>query len=105
MITAYDFEKPLLELEHRIQEREKEEPRDEPALQELRLELERKQREIYSQLTPWQRVLLARDKERPRSLDFVKALMTDFVEIHGDRAFGDDKAMVCGFATFRGRPL
>lgn len=100
-----DFEKPLLELEHKIQESEKQEPRDDAALQQLRDELERMQREIYSQLSPWQRVQVARHKDRPRALDFVKALMTDFVELHGDRCFGDDKAMVCGFATFRGRPL
>ena len=104
-ITAYEFEKPLIELEQKIQDKEKAEPRDEAELDQLRLELERLQREIYSQLNPWQRVQLARHKERPRSVDFVKALMTEFVEIHGDRAFGDDKSMVCGFATFRGRPL
>ncbi len=104
-MATNDFEKPLLELEHQIQEREKQEPRDDAAVQEMREELERLQREIYSQLSPWQRVQVARHKDRPRALDFVKALMTDFVELHGDRCFGDDKAMVCGFATFRGRAL
>jgi acetyl-CoA carboxylase carboxyl transferase subunit alpha len=104
-ITAFDFEKPLVELENQIQEGEKLEPRDEAALQALRDELERKQRDIYSQLTPWQRVLVARHADRPHSMDFVRALMTGYVELHGDRFFADDKAMICGFATFRGQRL
>jgi acetyl-CoA carboxylase carboxyl transferase subunit alpha len=104
-ITTFDFEKPLLELEQKLAEAEQSEPRDEAVLAQLREELERRQREIYSQLSPWQRVLVARHPDRPHSLDYVKATMTDFIEIHGDRAFGDDQAMVCGFATFRGRPV
>ncbi|MCX7718468.1 MAG: acetyl-CoA carboxylase carboxyltransferase subunit alpha [Candidatus Sumerlaeaceae bacterium] len=104
-ITTFDFEKPLLELEQKLAEAEQAEPRDDAMLAQLREELERRQREIYSQLSPWQRVLVARHQDRPHSLDYVKAMMTDFIEIHGDRAFGDDQAMVCGFATFRGRPL
>ena len=104
-ITAFDFEKPLIELEQKIQETEQAEPRDEGAIQGLREELERKQREIYSQLTPWQRVLLARHTDRPHSMDYVKAVMTHFIELHGDRYFADDQAVQCGFATFRGRPV
>lgn len=100
-ITAFDFEKPIIELENQLLEREKQEPRDEEAIRALREELERKQREIYANLTPWQRVLVARHMDRPHSLDYVHALMTDFVEIHGDRGFADDKAVVCGFARFR----
>lgn len=102
-ITAFDFEKPLVELEQQLQEREQQEPRDEAAVHELREELERKQREIYSQLSPWQRVLVARHMDRPHALDYVRAMMSDFVEIHGDRSFADDKAVVCGFATFNGQ--
>lgn len=104
-ITTFDFEKPLLELEQRLTETENQDPRDDAAVAELREEFERMQREIYSQLTPWQRVLVARHVDRPRALDYVKALMTDFLELHGDRCFSDDQAMVCGFATFRGRPV
>lgn len=104
-ITTFDFEKPLLELEQRLSETERQEPRDEAAVNELRGELERLQREIYSQLTPWQRVLVARHVDRPRALDYVRAMMTDFVELHGDRCFSDDQAMVTGFATFRGQPV
>ncbi|AXA36274.1 MAG: acetyl-CoA carboxylase carboxyltransferase subunit alpha [Candidatus Hydrogenedentota bacterium] len=104
-ITAFDFEKPLIELENQLHELEKQEPRDEGAIQALREELERKQREVYTHLTPWQRVLLARHLERPHSLDYVHALMTNFIELHGDRGFADDKAVVTGFATFRGQRL
>jgi acetyl-CoA carboxylase carboxyl transferase subunit alpha len=104
-MTKYDFEKPLAELEDRIRELETDETADAQELEQLRAELQQKQTEVYSQLSPWQRVLLARDKDRPRALDFVNAMMTDFVEIHGDRYFGDDKAIVTGFATFRGRPI
>jgi acetyl-CoA carboxylase carboxyl transferase subunit alpha len=104
-ISTFDFEKPLLEFEARVQELEKADPPDESALAEAREQLRRKQIEVYSHLSPWQRVLLARHNDRPRSLDFVSALMTDFVELHGDRAFADDKACITGFATFRGKPI
>lgn len=104
-VTTFDFEKPLLELEQKLNEFEQQEPRDEAVVAEMRGEFERMQREIYSQLTPWQRVLVARHVDRPRALDYVRAIMSDFVELHGDRGFADDQAMVTGFATFRGRSV
>jgi len=104
-MTSYDFEKPIAELEEQIRTAEQQETPDQEHLEELRDQLNALRKDIYSSLTPWQRVLIARDKERPRALDFVNAMMTDFVEIHGDRYFGDDKAMVTGFATFRNRPI
>ncbi len=104
-MSNYDFEKPLADLQERIREMESSDGSDNSELAQLREELELKRQELYSQLTPWQRVLIARDKDRPRALDFVNALMTDFIEVHGDRYFGDDKAIVTGFATFRGRPI
>jgi acetyl-CoA carboxylase carboxyl transferase subunit alpha len=104
-MTKYEFEKPLAELEDQIRELEGQESPDDGELAQLRAELQAKQQEVYSGLTPWQRVLIARDKDRPRALDFVNAMMTDFVEIHGDRYYGDDKAIVTGFATFRERPV
>ena len=61
--------------------------------------------DIYSRLTPWQRVLVARHPSRPTTLDYIDRLFTDFVEIHGDRRFADDHAIVCGFATFRDQEL
>lgn len=61
--------------------------------------------ELYTTLTPWQRVLVARHPARPTTLDYVEQLFTDFVEIHGDRRFADDKAIVAGPALYRGRPV
>ena len=61
--------------------------------------------DIYTRLTPWQRVLVARHPSRPTTLDYIERLFTDFVEIHGDRRFADDHAMICGMATFRDREL
>jgi acetyl-CoA carboxylase carboxyl transferase subunit alpha len=104
-MSTFDFEKPLLEFENRVQELEKAEPLDEQALNAAKEALRNKQVEVYTHLSPWQRVLLARHNDRPRSLDFINALMTDFVELHGDRAFADDKACITGFATFRNRPV
>ena len=59
--------------------------------------------ELYSRLTPWQRVLVARHPSRPTTLDYIERLFTDFVEIHGDRRFADDHAIVCGMARYRRR--
>jgi acetyl-CoA carboxylase carboxyl transferase subunit alpha len=61
--------------------------------------------ELYTRLTPWQRVLVARHPARPTTLDYIERLFTDFVEIHGDRRFADDHAIVCGLATYRDREL
>ena len=61
--------------------------------------------ELYANLTPWQRVLVARHANRPNTLDYVERLFTGFDELHGDRRFADDHAIVCGFATYRGNPV
>jgi acetyl-CoA carboxylase carboxyl transferase subunit alpha len=61
--------------------------------------------EIFSHLTPWQRVLVARHPKRPYTLDYIARLFTEFTEIHGDRRFGDDHAIVAGFARFDGEPI
>ena len=61
--------------------------------------------EVFSRLTPWQRVQIARHPNRPYTLDYIRMLMTDFIELHGDRAFGDDKAIVGGLARLDGMPL
>ena len=62
-------------------------------------------REIYGNLTPWQRVLVARHPNRPNTLDYIARLFKNFVELHGDRAFGDDHAIVCGLAEYRDDPV
>ena len=61
--------------------------------------------DIYSRLTPWQRVLVARHPGRPDMLDYVQRLCTDFVELHGDRRFADDHAIVAGTACYKGEPV
>ena len=71
----------------------------------LRRRIDQIRGEIYKRLTPWQRVLVARHPERPDLLDYVERLFTDFVELHGDRRFGDDGAIVCGFARYHGAPV
>ena len=107
MPDELEFEKPLLELENRIAElRASEEPlkaRDEIAKLEERLA--RQQQRVYSGLTAWQRAQIARHPKRPHTLDLVNLLLDDWVELHGDRVFGDDKAIVGGLATFDGEPV
>ena len=107
MPDELEFEKPLLELENRIAElRESNDPlaaRDEIARLEERLA--RQQQRVYSGLSAWQRTQIARHPKRPHSLDLINLLMEDWVELHGDRVFGDDKAIVGGLATFDGEPV
>jgi acetyl-CoA carboxylase carboxyl transferase subunit alpha len=107
MPDELDFEKPLLELENRIAElRASEEPleaRDEIAKLEERLA--RQQQRVYAGLSAWQRAQIARHPKRPHTLDLVNLLLEDWVELHGDRVFGDDKAIVGGLATFDGEPV
>lgn len=101
-MAGLDFEKPIAELEKKIQELRNfvvgkkidlssEIKRLEDKLQHLR-------KDIYSNLTAWQKVQLARHPQRPYSRDYISMLMSDFIEIHGDRVFGDDKAIICGMA-------
>jgi len=104
-----DFEKPVLELEQRIQElREHADAHGLGATGELD-ELERKaealRREIYAGLTPYQRVQLARHPRRPYTLDYLERCFTDFTELHGDRHFGEDPAIVAGPALIDGRSV
>lgn len=110
METAWlDFERPLVELERKIDDlrafadQENLEFTDE--LKKLEAKAERLRSEIYSELTAWQRVQLARHPRRPYLLDYVPLLFTEFLELHGDRTFGEDAAIVGGMARFEGRPL
>jgi acetyl-CoA carboxylase carboxyl transferase subunit alpha len=107
MPDELEFEKPLLELENRIAELRASEDslaaRDEIAKLEERLA--RQQQRVYSGLTAWQRTQIARHPKRPHTLDLVNLLLEDWVELHGDRVFGDDKAIVGGIATFDGEPV
>ncbi|MCH8332723.1 acetyl-CoA carboxylase carboxyl transferase subunit alpha, partial [Candidatus Sumerlaeota bacterium] len=105
---TFDFEKPILEIEARIGKLE-EAPEDavdrEKNLKELQEQLESTRREVYENLNPWQRVQIARHASRPHALDYIRQLITDWNELHGDRHFGDDKAVVTGVGRFDGRPV
>ena len=105
-IYRYDFEKPLAEIEQRLQEMERSGARQKQpeVVKGLEQQLEQLKRKIYGGLTPWQRVQLARHPLRPYTLDYIASLMTDFIPIRGDRLFGDDRAMVGGIAKIEGRP-
>src|SRR5882724_10219944 len=72
---------------------------------ELEREVAELRREFYAHIGPWQRAQIARHQQRPYLLDFVQYLFTDFMELHGDRAFGDDKAIIAGLAKYHGRPV
>jgi acetyl-CoA carboxylase carboxyl transferase subunit alpha len=74
-------------------------------LERLRAEVAELRREFYAHLGPWQRAQIARHPQRPYLMDYVPLLFTDFVELHGDRAFGDDKALIAGLGKFKGRPV
>jgi acetyl-CoA carboxylase carboxyl transferase subunit alpha len=101
-----DFEAPLVDLQKRIEElARKSDPASVAEAAELRQELERERRSVYAGLSPWQKTLVARHPNRPYTLDFVNALFTEFTEIHGDRRYGDDPALVTGLALYKDRPV
>lgn len=103
-----DFEKPIRELEEKIEklasaESPKAGTQDE--VRKLRTKLAQVEHELYNTLTPWQRTQLARHPQRPTTLDYINELCLDFLELHGDRSFGDDRAIVGGFAHFNDRSV
>jgi acetyl-CoA carboxylase carboxyl transferase subunit alpha len=101
------FEAPIEELRRRINELEGFPPGSgrRKELKQLRSDLAKTTEEIYSKLTRWEKTLVARHFERPYTLEYVRCLMSDWVEIHGDRAHADDAAIVAGLATFRRRSV
>jgi acetyl-CoA carboxylase carboxyl transferase subunit alpha len=104
-----DFEKPVVELETKIKELREFATSSNVEVGEEVVRLERKaerlRRDIYTKLTRWQRVQLARHPRRPYMLDYVDLLCQEFIELHGDRAFRDDPAIVGGLARLDGRPI
>lgn len=94
------FERKMLELEIRLQKATEEDER-----QSLRGEIDRERESVFANLSPWQRVQLARHALRPRMLDYTNRILEDLVELHGDRALGDDPAMVAGIGRFRGQTV
>lgn len=100
-----DFEKPIFELDAKIQELKKLNTGDLGIIEDVkRLEAKQKKllQKIYSNLTPWQKVQVARHQERPKTVDYINALIDDFVPLAGDRLFGDDLAITAGIGRFRG---
>lgn len=100
-----DFEKEIVELEQRIAELEKSPAISEKDLESLRRKRAERLEKSYSKLSPWNKVELARRAGRPYTLDYIGRLFEDFVELHGDRAYGDDKAIIGGFAKFKGQTV
>ena len=97
MPDVLDFEKPLVELAQRIERlRQSRRTGDEVEAAKLEERLARRQKKIFGRLSAWERVLLARHPGRPYSLDLIRLMVDDFVELHGDRLYGDDHAIVAG---------
>src|ERR1700710_653783 len=97
------FDEPLIEIRRRIEELEGYPAGggQERELERLRATLKKSTAEVYGNLNRWQKTLVA----PPYTLDYVHSLMADWIEVHGDRAFGDDPAIVAGFASFEGRSV
>jgi acetyl-CoA carboxylase carboxyl transferase subunit alpha len=109
MPTFLDFEKPIAELEARIAELRDTasagEANIEAEIARLEERAERQLRDTYAKLSPWQKAQVARHPERPHLKDYVAALTQDFMPLAGDRTFGDDQAIIGGFARFAGRKV
>jgi acetyl-CoA carboxylase carboxyl transferase subunit alpha len=97
------FEEPILRLRRQIEEATAANA-DPEIVAELQAKLTKTAQEIFANLTPWQKTLVARHPQRPYTLDFIANLFEEWTEIHGDRKFSDDAAIVAGFARFRGQP-
>ena len=113
-MSAFDFEKPISELERLIAELESPEKTAEAAAKgidlqadigKLKSELERVMAEVFSNLSPWEKTLMARHKDRPYSLDYIRLIFDDFLELSGDRLGSNDEAVIGGFARLNGEPV
>ena len=102
-VHPLEFEKPIVELEKQLDELKKHSKLSsvdlEREVRAMEEKIEKTKRQTYDTLTAWQKVQIARHNARPFALDYFKSAFSDFVELHGDRLFGDDEAMPCGFAT------
>jgi acetyl-CoA carboxylase carboxyl transferase subunit alpha len=109
MPTTYlDFEKPLVEIDKRLdalRHSATRSPEEDAELASLEEQCRRQEAEVYGALSPWQRVQLSRHIDRPYTLDYIEGLCSEFIELHGDRNFGDDPAIVGGVARFHGRSV
>lgn len=107
MAESLDFEAPLVAIQKEIETLTgyPDDAGKEREIEQLKEKLDKMREEIFNSLSPWQKVQLARHPQRPYLLDFIKLLFDDFLEIHGDRRFSDDPAIVAGMAWFRGQPV
>ncbi|MEC5268516.1 acetyl-CoA carboxylase carboxyl transferase subunit alpha [Heyndrickxia coagulans] len=109
MVNELEFEKPVIELKRKIAELKEFTKQSDVDLsseiEKLEARLSRLEEEIYENMDPWDRIQIARFPERPTSLDYIQYLFTDFLELHGDRVYGDDGAVVGGIAKFEGLPV
>jgi len=110
MYIYLDFEKPVQDLDGQILELKRlSEAGGEVNLADEIKRLEKRAgdtlRDLYKALTPWQKAQVARHPDRPHCLDYIDGLMTDFTPLAGDRSYGEDSAIICGFARFRGEPV
>ena len=107
--TSFDFEKPLADLIQQIEKvnqiAEKTKVDMSATLAELEEKVANTRNELYNNLTGWQKVQMSRHAERPQTLDYINMICDDFIEMHGDRTVGDDKAIVGGFATIDGQTV
>ncbi|MDR3253838.1 MAG: acetyl-CoA carboxylase carboxyltransferase subunit alpha [Endomicrobium sp.] len=109
MGTSFDFEQPIDEIDKKIKDL-KESYQDgnidlSKQIEDFEKARDELKQKIYKALTPWQRVQIARHPQRPYFTDYVKLIFKDFVELHGDRVFGDDQAILCGIATIDDAPI
>jgi acetyl-CoA carboxylase carboxyl transferase subunit alpha len=105
-IQTLDFEKPIAELEKKLDDLKRhsraQDINFDPEVRRMQAKIEEVKREVYSRLNAWQRVMIARHPQRPFMLDYISLAFSDFIELHGDRLFSDDRAMPCGFARIEG---
>jgi len=107
-MATLDFEKPILELEHKINDLRlmgSKRVTLEPEIKRLESKLEKLKNDIYNNMTSWQRVQIARHPKRPFTLDYIRMMTDEFLELCGDRLFSDDKALVGGFARIDGQKV
>lgn len=108
-MPGLEFEKPIIELERKIEELKGFTSHKDIDISSEITRLEEKlaniKKDVYENLTPWQRVQIARHPKRPYTLDYIEMMMTDFIEIHGDRHFADDRALICGIARINGEKI
>jgi acetyl-CoA carboxylase carboxyl transferase subunit alpha len=107
-VQTIDRQKEIERLEKDVEELRRLAPGSEDGdveIERLKQEVLELRREFYTHLGPWQRAQIARHPQRPHTLDWISLMITDFIELHGDRGFADDKALIAGMGKFRGRPV